>query len=114
MNDNNDFSTGVHFTGHNMVGERKYQTLRNIFADEELKHIPIWMVADRVIELLAEYDTLLHTSPSPSKLSEADLYSACYSYRHDFGLLDETERTKIFNEADRWARAFDIKGNDNG
>ena len=35
-----------------------------------------------------------------------DVLGACLSYRHDFGLLDETEQKKIYNQALAWRDAF--------
>jgi hypothetical protein len=42
----------------------------------------------------------------PVALSEASIYDACLSYRHDFGLMSTTERLGLFQQAREWARAF--------
>jgi len=41
-------------------------------------------------------------------LTERDLASACLSYRHDFGLMDETNRGLLMVQAREWARAFGL------
>jgi hypothetical protein len=41
-------------------------------------------------------------------LTERDLASACLSYRHDFGLMDETNRGLLMVQARAWARAFGL------
>jgi hypothetical protein len=41
-------------------------------------------------------------------LTERDLASACLSYRHDFGLMDETNRGLLMFQAREWARAFGL------
>jgi hypothetical protein len=41
-------------------------------------------------------------------LTERDLASACFSYRHDFGLMDETNRGLLMFQAREWARAFGL------
>ena len=38
--------------------------------------------------------------------SHADLYNACLSYRHDFGLLSFDEQTRVRDEALYWLRAW--------
>lgn len=48
-------------------------------------------------------------TPSTSKaepLSDAQLASACLSYRHDFGLLEPEERVQLMAEAREWDRAL--------
>ena len=42
----------------------------------------------------------------PASLTEAQLASACLSYRHDFGLLDADARSKLMFQAKEWARAL--------
>jgi hypothetical protein len=41
-------------------------------------------------------------------LTEKDIASACLSYRHDFGLMDETNRGLLMFQAREWARAFGL------
>jgi hypothetical protein len=41
-------------------------------------------------------------------LTEKCLASACLSYRHDFGLMDETDRGLLMFQAREWARAFGL------
>jgi hypothetical protein len=41
-------------------------------------------------------------------LTEKGLASACLSYRHDFGLMDETNRGLLMFQAREWARAFGL------
>ena len=41
---------------------------------------------------------------------EALINSACLSYRHDFGLLNDTERHKTIMEAKYWLEAFEKAG----
>ena len=38
--------------------------------------------------------------------SHSDLYNACLSYRHDFGLLSFDEQTRVRDEALYWLRAW--------
>jgi hypothetical protein len=38
--------------------------------------------------------------------SDSDLVNACYSFRHDFGLLSEEDRKTLMFQAKEWARAF--------
>lgn len=38
--------------------------------------------------------------------TERNLYSACLTMRHDFGLLDKSEQERIMNEARMWAEVF--------
>jgi hypothetical protein len=53
--------------------------------------------------------TRLYTNqPAPVPLTERDLASACLSYRHDFGLMDETNRGLLMFQAREWARAFGL------
>ena len=39
-------------------------------------------------------------------LSDAQIASACLSYRHDFGLLPEDERKRLMLQAREWERAL--------
>ena len=41
-------------------------------------------------------------------ISEIYLVNACYSFRHDFGLLSEEDRKTLMFQAKEWARAFGI------
>lgn len=38
--------------------------------------------------------------------SHADLYNACMSYRHDFGLLSFDEQARVRDQALYWLRAW--------
>lgn len=49
--------------------------------------------------------------PKREPLTYEQLVSACYTYRHDFGLLDPDEQELVIEEAGRWAKAFGIGGN---
>ncbi len=44
--------------------------------------------------------------PQRLPLTDAQLASACVSYRHDFGLLSEEERKRIMFQAREWERAI--------
>lgn len=44
--------------------------------------------------------------PDAPTFTDAQIASACMSYRHDFGLLEPDERTKIMFTAREWERAF--------
>jgi hypothetical protein len=53
----------------------------------------------------------LYTTPPAQPavpLTERDLASACLSYRHDFGLMDETNRGLLMFQAREWARALGL------
>jgi hypothetical protein len=50
--------------------------------------------------------------PKREPLTYEQLVSACYTYRHDFGLLDPDEQELVIEEAGRWAKAFGIGGSD--
>jgi hypothetical protein len=56
--------------------------------------------------------TKFYTSPPAAQtavpLTEKCLASACLSYRHDFGLMDETDRGLLMFQAREWARAFGL------
>lgn len=63
----------------------------------------------------------LYTHPAPAApqaepkrepLTYEQLVSACYTYRHDCGLLDPDEQHLVIEEAGRWAKAFGIGGSD--
>jgi hypothetical protein len=52
---------------------------------------------------------LYTTAAQPAApLTDRDLASACLSYRHDFGLMDETNRGLLMFQAREWARAFGL------
>ena len=51
-------------------------------------------------------------APKREPLTYEQLVSACYTYRHDFGLLDPDEQELVIEEAGRWAKAFGIGGSD--
>ena len=42
-------------------------------------------------------------------LTNEQIASACYSHRHDFGLLSTAAQQAIMNEAREWARCFGIR-----
>lgn len=50
--------------------------------------------------------------PKREALTYEQLVSACYTYRHDFGLLDPDEQELVIEEAGRWANAFGIGDSD--
>ena len=73
----------------------------------------VWEVSDTTIGVLTQIDnmvcTLVHQAAQPAvPLTERDLASACLSYRHDFGLMDETDRGLLMFQAREWARAFGL------
>jgi hypothetical protein len=65
-----------------------------------------------VIEQELPVGSKLYTTPPAAQpavpLTERDLASACLSYRHDFGLMDETNRGLLMFQAREWARAFGL------
>lgn len=68
---------------------------------------------------LGEWAAALANAPEPPPAQEPmgaeQIASACYTYRHDFGLLPEAERHLLMAEARRWAAAFGIgKGGTDG
>ncbi len=48
------------------------------------------------------------TAPQPARqpLTDAQIASACFSYRHDFGLLSKQEQESIIFQAREWERAL--------
>lgn len=60
-------------------------------------------IRDRAARLIKfdQKTCLLTFEPSGS-----DIYNACLSYRHDFGLLTIDEQSRIRNEAVGWLRAW--------
>lgn len=44
----------------------------------------------------------------PRELTEQAIYDACLSYRHDFGLMPESDRALLVSQAREWARAFGL------
>jgi len=42
----------------------------------------------------------------PLVASNAQLYDACLSYRHDFGLMDEKERRQLLQQASSWLKVW--------
>jgi len=42
----------------------------------------------------------------PSEITEAQINSACLSYRHDFGLLDEHDKERLRFVAKEWLHAW--------
>lgn len=52
-------------------------------------------------------ETLVVGSPSDEwAISQAQLHSACLSFRHDFGLLDEGEKATVMFQAREWLTAW--------
>ena len=54
-------------------------------------------------------ETTSGTENKPGRFNEpttADVYDACMSYRHDFGLMSDEERVKLAFEAKEWLRAW--------
>lgn len=50
--------------------------------------------------------SLSAAEPTTPEFSEAQIASVCMSYRHDFGLLGETDRKSMIWTARQWERAF--------
>ena len=63
--------------------------------------------ARTVIDFVATYKSPPAAQPAVP-LTERDFASACLSYRHDFGLMDETNRGLLMFQAREWARAFGL------
>ena len=55
---------------------------------------------------------LAQTEPKREPLTYEQLVSACYTYSHNFGLLDPDEQEIVIEEAGRWAKALGIGGSD--
>lgn len=66
----------------------------------------------KLAEVEAERDAAIAALPAVSaqgvrvKPTEAQVASACLSYRHDFGLLDGLERTLVMQQARDWLHAW--------
>jgi len=61
--------------------------------------------SDRAARILAALDV----QPAPDaavKPTDAQVASACLSYRHDFGLLNAEERQKVMFQAREWLHAW--------
>ena len=78
-------------------------------------HVTIETLNDKAMYLIDENQRLraelkFNTPPAQPAvpLTERDLASACLSYRHDFGLMDETNRGLLMFQAREWARAFGL------
>ena len=70
---------------------------------------------DGLEELMDAPDgTAVYTVPQPSAqaqdarqpLTDAQIASACMSYRHDFGLLDDAIKAQLMDDAREWERAL--------
>jgi hypothetical protein len=64
---------------------------------------------DRCIEELRALPAALDVQPAPDaavKPTDAQVASACLSYRHDFGLLNAEERQKVMFQAREWLHAW--------
>lgn len=48
-------------------------------------------------------------TPAQQPMTDDQIVSACYTYRHDFGLLPEVEMHLLMAEARRWADAFGME-----
>ena len=59
----------------------------------------VWAAEKIMDEMNA--DTAVNVEPTPS-----EVYSACLSYRHDFGLLSGDEREAVRLDALEWRRAW--------
>lgn len=62
-------------------------------------------VSDREVQ---RWISELGTRSPAASLREADLASACLSYRHDFGLMEPAEQQELLFTAKEWARAFGL------
>ena len=52
----------------------------------------------------------LASQPAREPLMDEHIVSACYSFRHDFGLLPQETRDSLTRTATDWAQAFGIGG----
>jgi hypothetical protein len=69
------------------------------------KQAALWSAADSN-EWPVQY--AMQKAQPAAPLTDRDLASACLSYRHDFGLMDETNRGLLMFQAREWARAFGL------
>ena len=61
---------------------------------------------------IAAYMDMLVAAPEPpaqEPMTNEQIMSACYTYRHDFGLLPHIEQQLLMAEARRWADAFGME-----
>lgn len=108
-------------------------TLRTItFDDEQWQVVPREPTERMILELMAVglrnaeyanegptakeiaqgYACMCSVAPEPpaqQPMGAEQIASACYTYRHDFGLLPEVERHLLMAEARRWAAAFGME-----
>lgn len=61
-----------------------------------------------------EFPLYRHPASEQQPMSDEQIVNACYTYRHDFGLLPKLAQHLLIAEARRWADAFGIgKGESN-
>lgn len=48
----------------------------------------------------------------PTQLNAAQIADACFSYRHDYGLMDGEQRAALEHQAKKWWRCFEKTIND--
>ena len=78
-------------------GLRKVGVERPTMAD-----VSIWMAAQKSANERAELDAAPPALAVPEEPTSKQVASACFAYRHDFGLLDEDERAKTASECRAW------------
>jgi hypothetical protein len=71
--------------------------------------------ADRVVphvlcRICGSQDTRATKKPKPFEPTKAQLHSACLSYRHDYGVMDEQARESLRFTALEWFRAWQKEG----
>jgi len=65
------------------------------------------ILGDTFTRSQAKLDAIPAVTPGVRvKPTDAQLASACMSYRHDFGLLDGLERTLVLHQARDWLHAW--------
>ena len=86
-------------------GPHQYTDPHAIAAWNTRAAIPDPECHDTIAALRAEVDAL-RAQVMPPEPTDAQINSACLSYRHDFGLLDDEERAKVRFHAVEWLRAW--------
>lgn len=103
-----------------MANTREEQIARAMPAIESLKNYQQQLDADGCMvgvsrqaldETLAFVAAILSTEAAPSEpvawiVTDAQVNSACMSYRHDFGLMSPDKREKLRFEAREWLHAW--------
>ena len=89
--------------------------LSYLFINQEIPMVTDWPKHDRIILLIVFLVTMVWLLPENktkskvtknNELTEKEMTNICFSYRHDYGLLDKEERDEIRFQAKQWYLAM--------